>query len=285
MTTNGPHRLPLLQLSNVSVKKHGVTVIDSMSLTIGQGQHTALLGPNGAGKTTLFNLITHDESAVADGELRGSVRVFGSDRWVVADLKRLIGVVSWDAHQRFVGGNSAGRILALDAVISAFFGSHGFLVNCDVTAEMRGRALAALARVHADHLAGRFIDGMSPGEARRVLIARALVANPRVLLLDEPSAGLDLVAQAGLLRVISALADGSLTVILISHRVEEVVPEINHVVLMKEGRIVNAGAKHELLRAQPLSELFGSPVDVQESDGYYYARPAVSAAEYPMGGR
>ena len=163
---------PLLELNDATVVKNGVRVLDGLSLTIAEGEHTAILGPNGAGKTALIHLLTHDHYPLArEGE--SPVRVLGRDRWVVQELRSSLGIVTSDLHHQFVEGHSAGRIRGLDAVVSGLFATRGFLYGLEVTDSMRERARASLARVEAGHLADRRLDEMSTGEARRILIARA----------------------------------------------------------------------------------------------------------------
>jgi iron complex transport system ATP-binding protein len=196
----------------------------------------------------------------------------GHATWDVSELRKQIGVISTALHHRFVLGNSTGRIRARDAVVSGFFASHGFLINYVVTADMWDKTARALARVGAAHLSERFIDEMSPGEARRILIARALVVEPTALILDEPTAGLDLIARTRLLEQVSHLAQTGTTIVLISHHVEEIVPEIEQVVFLKGGRVLESGPKREMMRADRLSGLFDADNAVEEAGGDYYAR-------------
>ncbi len=266
----------LLELVDATVVKGGVNVLDGLTLSIRDGEHTAILGPNGAGKTTLINLLTHDDYACADGP-GGSgqvpaVRVLGEHRWNVSELRSQLGIISSDLHARFVGGNCAGGIRGEDAVVSGFFATQGFLVNREVTPDMRAQAQSALDRLGARHLAAKTMDRMSTGEARRVLIARALIAGPRALVLDEPSVGLDVVAQHRFLDSIRAIARQGTTIVLITHHVEEIFPEIDQVILLRRGRVMDAGPKRAMLTTERLSELFGAPIRVSESDGYFRVR-------------
>jgi iron complex transport system ATP-binding protein len=263
---------PLLQLSNATVVKGTTRVLDRLSLTIREGEHTAILGPNGAGKTTLMNLLTFEDRPLAEPGAPPAVRVLGRDAWHVFELRAQIGIVSANLHARFVAGHSSGRITGEDAVVSGFFATQGVLFYVEVTAAMRDRAREALARVEAPHLAGKPLDEMSTGEARRVLIARALVNRPRALVLDEPTTGLDVVARHRFLETVRRLAHEGTTVIMITHHVEEIIPEIEQVVLLAQGRVAAAGAKAEMLTAARLSALFGAPVDVTSVDGYFTAR-------------
>ena len=260
---------PLLELSDATVVKGGVRILDGLTLTIRAGEHTAILGPNGAGKTTLLNLLTHDDYAFADHERPPTVRVFGRDRWDVFDLRSQLGIISSDLHQRFVAGHSAGRIRGEDAVVSGFFATRGFLINWSVTPEMRQRAHHALDRLEAAHLAGKWMDEMSTGEARRVLIARALVSEPKALILDEPSAGLDVVARLRFLETVRGIARQGTTIVLITHHVEEIIPEINRVMFLKDGRADGDGPKTMMLTSERLERLFGGPLAVSQHDGYF----------------
>ena len=263
---------PLLELTDATVVKDGVRILDGLSLTIRAGEHTAILGPNGAGKTTLLNLLTHDDYAFADDQVPPTVRVFGTDRWNVFDLRSQLGIISADLHQRFVAGHSAGRIRGEEAVVSGFFATQGFLINRPVTPEMRRRAVDALERLEAGHLSAKWMNEMSTGEARRVLIARALVTEPRALILDEPSNGLDVVARLRFLETVRAIARRGTTVVFITHHVEEIIPEIAQVILMRQGRVMAAGPKASMLTGERLSALFGGPVCVEKKGGYYYVR-------------
>jgi iron complex transport system ATP-binding protein len=269
-------REPVLELVNATVVKGGSTILHALNLTIHEGEHTAILGPNGAGKSTLVKLLTHHEYAWAmepgdDVELP-PVRVWGDDRWDVQTLRAQLGVISADMHQRFVAGNSAGNILAEDVVISGLYATHGFLHPEQRTDDAKRKAAASLARVDAGHLAQKMMDEMSTGEARRVLIARALVTNPRALILDEPTSGLDVVSRHRFLSQMEKVGEGGTTLIVVTHHVEEIVPAVGRVVLLKDGRVAHDGPKTEMLTDARLTDVFGAPVFVDERDGRYFAR-------------
>ena len=263
---------PVLQLTNATVVKGDRPILDGLTLTIGAGEHTAILGPNGAGKSALVRLLTHDDRPLAaEGET--PIRVFGHDNWDVFDLRAQLGIVSSDLHHRFVFGSNEGRVTAEAAVLSGFFATQGILRYGVVTPEMRRRAAEALDRMGVSHLTRRRLDEMSSGEARRVLLARALVTSPRALVLDEPTTGLDLVARHAFMERVRQIAREGTTLILITHHIEEIVPEIERVILLRGGRILASGPKRSMLTAERLSELFEAPVAVDEDAGYYYARP------------
>jgi iron complex transport system ATP-binding protein len=262
---------PVLELVDATVVKGGRPVLDGLSLTIGDGEHTAILGPNGAGKSILVGLLTHHERALAPADGSSPVRVFGDDTWNVFELRAQLGIVSSDLHQRFVKGNSEGRITGEAAVISGFLASHGILRYGVITDEMRTRAAEALATAGAAHLASRPLDQMSSGEARRVLLARVLVTSPRALVLDEPTTGLDLAGRHEFMELVRAIARQGRTLILITHHIEEIIPEIERVILLRAGRIVADGPKQEVLTSARVSELFGLSIAVAEAAGYYSA--------------
>ena len=186
---------PVLELSGATMVRAERPVLDNLTLTIAAGEHTAILGPNGAGKSAFVRLLTHEDRPVNVPGAAPPIRVFGSDRWDVFELRSQLGIVSSDLHFRFVFGNNEGRVTAEAAVLSGFLATHGILRYRVVTAEMRRRAADALDRMGVAHLTRRHLDEMSSGEARRVLLARALVTAPRALVLDEPTTGLDLIAR------------------------------------------------------------------------------------------
>jgi iron complex transport system ATP-binding protein len=200
------------------------------------------------------------------------VRLFGQARWDIFDLRRRLGIVSGELQHRFVNGNHAGSICSEDAVLSGCFATHGVLRGLPVTAEMRARALEALTRVDAAHLAARPLDELSTGEVRRVMLARALVASPEALILDEPTTGLDLVTRARFLDVVDRIAEQGTTVVMITHYIEEIIPAIGRVVLIKHGRIVDAGPKASILTSRALTALYDAPVHVESENGHYRVR-------------
>ena len=269
---------PVLELVDATVVKGDSRVLDALTLTIRAGEHTAIVGPNGAGKSVFVNLLTHQDRACADRTWDPAsaglppVRVFGNDNWNVFELGSQLGVVSADLHHRFVSGNGEGRITGEAAVLSGFFASQGILRYSVVTGEMHRRAVDALARMGASHLARRRLNEMSSGEARRVLLARALVTSPRALVLDEPTTGLDLVARHQFMERVRQIAQGGTTLILVTHHIEEIVPEIERVILLRKGRIAAEGPKKSMLTTARLSDLFAAPITLHEKDGYYHAR-------------
>jgi iron complex transport system ATP-binding protein len=260
---------PLIELRDATVILGESRVLDGLTLTIQNGEHAAVLGPNGAGKSTLMKLLTLQLYPVASGDGVPPIRVLGRDRWDVFALRSQMGIISADLHDRFVHGNSSGVITGLDAVLSGFFATFGVFAHQRVTETMRGQAREALDRVDAARLARQPVATMSTGEARRILIARALVHRPEALVLDEPTRGLDVVARQHFLEQVRTLARDGVTLLLVTHHAEEIIPEIERVILLKNGRVLEDGPKADVLSAGPLGRVFDAPLEVERVDGYY----------------
>jgi iron complex transport system ATP-binding protein len=263
---------PVVELREVTVVRGGTPVIERLSVALHRGQHTAIIGPNGSGKSTLIKLISGQIYPSAPSAVDAPVEIFGRSRWNLEELRTRLGVVSSELHHRFVAGSSMGRATGLEIVIASFFGSEILFLHHDVSAEYRRRGLEALAMVGAGHLASRRMHQVSSGEARRVLIARALVHQPEILVLDEPTTGLDLVARNDFLVTLRSLAAGATTLILVTHHVEEIVPEIERVLVMSGGRIAADGTPREVLSSEVLSAAYGSPVALERQGAGYTLR-------------
>lgn len=255
---------PLIEIVRASVVRGSRALLDDISLRLDPGRHLVILGRNGSGKSTLVKLILH-QLYPAHG---GVVRLFGQDRWNVFDLRRQLGFVS-PALQSDLAGDEPLEVL--DAVVSGFFASRGVWRRETITADMRARSVEALARAGAEDLIGRSMATLSTGEARRVLIARALAHRPRALLLDEPCAGLDPAARRRFLDGLRPLARDGVALILVTHHIEEILPEMDRVLMLQDGRVAHDGAKAELLTDAALSALFGLPMRVAERDGWFSA--------------
>jgi iron complex transport system ATP-binding protein len=253
---------PLIEFTRVSVQRGDTIALNDVSLSIGLGEHVAILGPNGCGKSTLIKAITRECYPLL--REKSSVMILGRDRWNVFELRSMLGIVSSDlmaAATRDVTG--------MELVLSGFFSGIGIWPHQTVTGEMREQAAAALATMEISHLANRYTDEMSSGEARRTLIARALVHNPCALVLDEPSTALDLFAQHELRQILSKLAQSGVGIIMVTHHLSDLIPEMDRVVLMARGEIAADGPKSEILTAERLSALFGLSLELTERQGYY----------------
>lgn len=256
--------VPLIELENVTVQRGERVVLDGVTLSIAQREHAAILGPNGSGKSTLIQLISRELYPRLKDE-PWSLRILGRDQWRLFDLRNHLGIVSNNWMQLCTRDYSGYEI-----VLSGFFGSVGVWPYHHVTPEMERKAAAVMDLLEIAHLAGRNTNEMSSGEARRILIARALVHDPQALVLDEPSTSLDLHATSELREILRKLTREGIGIIMVTHHLPDIIPEIRRIVLMRAGRVYCDGPKEEVLRAAPLSELFGVPVEVIEKGGYYH---------------
>jgi iron complex transport system ATP-binding protein len=253
----------LLDFHNIRVMRGQKIALDDFTLRIGADEHVAILGPNGCGKSTLIKTITRECYPVARPE--SSMSICGQQMWDVFKLRAGLGIVSNDLMLSCTG-DSCGR----DVVLSGFFSSTAIYPNHTVDPQQAALADAALAELKISYLSDRPVCEMSSGEARRVLIARALVHKPRALLFDEPCNSLDLSAQQSVRHTMSALAKAGTAIILVTHELADIVPEIQRVVLMSRGRIMADGPKEEILQVERLAALFGVNVQMAQRDGHYH---------------
>ena len=268
-------RPPLIELDRASVIRGQVRVLHELSLRIEPGQHTALLGANGSGKSTLIKLVTRELYPLARTAGPAPVRLLGQARWQVDRLRSQLGIVTADFGAQLA---SMPELTAEEAVIGGLFASFVVPPFRQVDPGMRQRAAQALQRAHALPLRHRPYAELSTGEARRVLIARALVNQPQALLLDEPTTGLDLVARGRLLAMLRELARSGTTLVLVTHHVEEIVPEIDRVVVLKDGRLLADGSRADMLDPALLSDAFDGPVRVWHQDDARGDRHYLAAA-------
>src|SRR5215471_15127480 len=221
----------LIEFEKITVIRGHTAALERVSLRIGVGEHVAILGPNGCGKSTLIKTITREcYPVLKEGS---SVRILGRERWNIFELRTLLGIVSNDLMSACTR-EFTGR----DIVLSGFFSSIGVWPHQEITAGMHHDAGRVMAMLEISHLADRPMDEMSSGEARRFLIARALVHKPRALVLDEPSVALDLSAQHELRLILRKLAQSGIGIVMVTHHLSDLIPEIERVVLMNRGRIV-----------------------------------------------
>ena len=261
----------LLKINHATVIKNGNKVLNDLAFEIQEGEHTAILGPNGAGKSSLIRLISRQDYPLAHADGTPAVTILGRESWNVFELRPLLGIVSADVQFFYLTRTLTGRTRGLEAVLSGFFASFGLFQHQKISEAMRAQALTALRLMEAGHLAEKAVEQMSSGELRRIMIARSLAPNPRALVLDEPTTGLDLLAKYHFLETLRQIARLGKTIILVTHHVEEIFPEILRVILMRQGGILVDGNKSAVLTAPNLSAMFGAPVKVQGEQGYYSA--------------
>jgi iron complex transport system ATP-binding protein len=256
--------IPLIDFRNVTVMRGERVALDGVTLSIAQGEHVVILGPNGSGKSTLIKVISRELYPRLKDDA-WSLRILGRDRWHLFDLRHHLGIVSNDWMQMCTRDYSGYEI-----VLSGFFGSVGIWPNHDVTPGMERQAHEVMDLLEIAHLAERNTNEMSSGEARRILIARALVHGPQALVLDEPTTSLDLHATHELREILRKLAGRGISIIMVTHHLPDIIPEMDRVVLMRDGRVVGDGRKEKVLEAGALSAVFGLPVEVLERGGYYH---------------
>jgi len=232
-----------------------------ISFSIDAGEHAAILGPNGSGKSTLIKVITKE----CYPRQPGRVRVWGKENWGLFDLRALLGIVTNDLVDSCTKPYSA-----LETALSGFFGSIGVWPNHHVTEEMERKARRALRFFDVEHLSDHPLTEMSSGEVRRTVFARALVHDPKALLLDEPSNSLDIKAQHEVREAMRKLAQSGVSIILVTHHLPDIIPEIGRVIALKNGAIFCDGAKNEVLNDHKMTELFDHEVLIDHNQSGMY---------------
>ncbi len=255
---------PLLEFKNITVMNGNKKILDSLSLILEEGENVAILGPNGAGKSSLIKTITREYYPLQQQVEKAVFRVKGRETWDVFDLRSTFGIVSNDLAYAF-----SREMTAREVVLSGFFSSIG-LFRHHVTDEMEEKVYEIFQFLDIQYLEERKMTEMSSGEARRVLIGRALVHNPKTLILDEPTNSLDLHALHNFRTTCRKISRAGTGIILVTHNLHDIIPEINRVILMKDGKFCMDGPKEEVLTDNNIRNLFQVPVRVREEDGYYY---------------
>jgi iron complex transport system ATP-binding protein len=257
-----PSSAPLLiDFRNLTVCRGDRRVIRRFTLQVRPGEHIALLGPNGSGKSTLVKLITCE--LYPETGIRGTrCRLFGRDDWALEEVRRRIGIVALDLLQNLSHEVMARQVTAREMVLSGFFNSLGLWPHHRPTRAHERRARELLRFLEISHLASRPLSAMSSGEQRRAMIGRALIHDPEALILDEPTTSLDPGALREFRTVLRKLARAGKSLILVTHHIADLIPEIERVLLMKGGRIVADGPKARVLTSAALSRLFGARLRV-----------------------
>jgi len=252
---------PVLEILNLRVQRGGVTILDGVNWRVEHGQHWAILGANGSGKTSLLSALTGYLMPTA-GDILLLEKKYGRSDW--RELRKKIGIVSSSVRQMMSDDEPA-----LETVASGKFAMIDFwgrLSRAD-----KSRAQKILRQIECLHLAERPWRVLSQGEWQRVLIGRALMASPRVLILDEPCAGLDPAAREHFLQFIQRLGmrRNAPTLVLVTHHVEEIMPVFSRALILKNGKVLAAGKKMETLTAKNLSRAFGAKIKLQSKAGRF----------------
>ena len=259
---------PLIQIENATIYRGDTCVFENFSLQIGQHEPAAILGPNGSGKTTLLKVINREiYPARKEGS---SVRILGREPWNVWDLRSHIGIVSHDLQMRY-----RARTTGLDVVLSGYLSSVGIhgLLGRKISPAQRTRATEIMAELGIESLANTDLRHMSTGQQRRCLLGRALVHDPHTLILDEPTAGLDLAASFDYLARIRQLASAGRTIVLVTQLLNEIPPHMQRVIMLREGKIVVDGNKSDVLTEDNLRRTYDIEVRLAHIDGYFIAYP------------
>jgi iron complex transport system ATP-binding protein len=261
----------LIEFDNVSLVRGNTRILDRICLSIPQAQNVAIVGPNGSGKSTLLKLLMKFfYPSVVDGA-SGAVRVLGNSDWNVWELRKHLGFISSEIDQHFCQGRSA-RLTAFQAVLTGFFASElEPNPNC-YSDDMKSEADRLLRWFRMESLRDQPVGHMSTGERRRVLLARALVFRPKALVLDEPTSGLDLLARARLLDEVQRLSRTGTQVVLVTHYLEEILPGMERVVLLKRGQIFFDGLLSDGLTEPRISDLYDAPIKIaRDRNGFLVA--------------
>jgi iron complex transport system ATP-binding protein len=257
----------VIDIRDVTAYCGSTLVFSGLSLKVPAGCNTALLGPNGSGKSTLLKLLSRDLYPVFDPD--SHVRIFGKDRWNVMELRARLGIVSADLQHDYLPG-----ALGQSVILSGFYASIDTWCHQQFSLDDLEKAESVMTMLGIGELKERPFCAMSTGQQRRFLLGRALVNDPDALLLDEPTTGLDISASLHYLEMVRSLMRSGKTVLLVTHHLHEIPPEIDRVVLLKEGRIVSDGKKSDVLTSEALSSLFDYPLQVIAVNGYYQVLPA-----------
>ena len=257
----------IVEIKNATVYNGTTRVFNDLTLEIPHGCHTAILGPNGAGKSTLLKLLSRELYPVRrDGSY---VRIFGQERWNVWDLRSHFGIVSHELQRQY-----RDHVRGVDVILSGYYSSIGTWPHQWFGPEQQERAGHVMDMLGVAEIKDKVFAEMSAGEQRRFLLGRALIHDPTALVLDEPTNGLDLRACFQYLETVRRLMRDGKTIILVTHRIHEIPPEVSRVVLLKNGEVVADGEKSDILTSENLSHLFDTPIQLAHLNGFYQAMPA-----------
>ncbi|OPX54348.1 iron complex transport system ATP-binding protein [Oceanospirillum multiglobuliferum] len=258
---------PLAVLNNLSAFRGERQVLNGFNLTLHEGESVAILGPNGCGKSTLLKLLTRDLYHVDQPD--SQLLIKGQSQINLMQLRTWIGMVSQDLQALYTP-YTKGR----DVVASGLFGAIGVHSHLNLTDAQQLRVDQVMADLHLEGLSETMFQRLSTGQQRRLLLARALIHQPSTLIFDEPTNSLDLQAAFELIATMRQLVQSGTNLIIATHHVQEIIPEVQRIILMKQGRIVADGDKKQVLTTDNLSALYGIALKLMEQDGFYQVYPA-----------
>lgn len=254
-----------LEMKSVSVVRNGKYILKDIDLTIANGENVVILGPNGSGKTTLIKLFSGEIRPYYDGEDKSFMSIFGETKWNVFELRNKLGIVSMDLQNRFNND-----VLVSDVILSGYFGSMDVFRNHTVTQDMVRAVYNAALRMGVEDKLERTIANLSLGEMRRVLIARALVSEPSMLILDEPMTGLDIVMKDAFRKMFDILTASGVNIIMITHELEDIPESVDRIIMLKDGEKIVDGKKTDVLTSENISNLFDADITVTKTDNSYH---------------
>ena len=258
---------PLLELKNIIVYRGNKRVLDRFSLTLPSQRNIAILGPNGAGKTTVLKLLMRELYPVQSPDL--VFRIFGQKNWNIWELRENIGYISQDLQNTY-----GPHVSGLDVILSGFYASVGTYSHQQFSKENFAKAELVLQDLNITSLKDVFFSKMSTGEQRRFLLGRALVHGPDTLILDEPTSGLDPNATFHYLNTVRKLMRSGKQIVLVTHQLHEIPPEVDFVLLIKDGQVMSCGMKSDLIIDENLSALYDFPAQVIQANGFFQIVPA-----------
>lgn len=257
----------IIDFENVHVNYGMTTVLKGINLKINSNENWVILGANGSGKSTLMKLFSHD--LYPNTKYQFKKEIFGKDRWDIFELKKYLGIITNDLQNQLLGYGS--QATALDVVLSGYYSSLGVFAHHDFSEEQIDEAIDALDFLGMKELQNKKISEMSTGQQRRCIIGRSLIHEPQAFILDEPTTGLDIKAQYSLICVLRELSK-KVPIVLITHNIEEVFPEITHVALIYKNTVYKQGKKEDILTSENLSEIFEIKIELQKENDCYYIK-------------
>ena len=259
-----------LELHNVTAYRGKTCVFDRLDLTILQGESVAILGPNGSGKSTLLKLLSREIYPVVKNN--SFVKINGSETVKINELYKQIGLVSQDLQERYTPYSNA-----FDIIASGLFGAIGSHPHLSLSDAQQKQVMLALQEVDLLADKDRMYQHLSTGQKRRLLLARALIHQPDILVLDEPINSLDVTAAFGVIDLMRQHVQSGKSIILTTHHVQEIIPEINRVILLRDGKIIADGDKRSVLTNENMIKLYEIDMTINEHNGYYQFFPVNKA--------